>query len=191
MVAHLPPLPCQPLRHTLKRIRAGGSVGPRMDASRTVGRDCIARAHLRRPVGMIEIMKCARIDHYADPRAAAFGARDHVLAILRRRHVIGGADQDQGWHAGTPGSRVEAVATGIERDRGSEVGLLIGFALRADSPQHAAAAVRPAEQRDVVRPYVGLLAQPPSRRIGIGDPLAVGTYRTVASGALAAEPSRA
>src|SRR5262245_61844388 len=116
------PSPSQPLRHTLERIRTGGGVGSSVNAARAVGRDRIARTHLRRPIRMIEIMKCARIDHNSNSCAAAFGASDHVLAILWRRYVIGGADQDQRWDAGAPGGRVKTVATWIERHRGSEVG---------------------------------------------------------------------
>src|SRR5262249_30177590 len=97
------------------------------------------------------------------------------------------ADQNQRWHAGAPGGRVEAAAARIERDRGSEVGFVVGFALRANGPQHTGATVRPAEQRDTVSPHLGLLAKPPPRRVGIGDPLVVGTYRTVADCALGAE----
>src|SRR5262245_65674724 len=103
-----------------------------MDAPRTIGRNRIARAYLRRPIGMVEIVECTRIDHHGNPGAAAFGAGDHVLTILRRRYVIGGADQDERRDAGAPGSRVKAAATGIERDRGSEVGLVVGLAVRAD-----------------------------------------------------------
>src|SRR6202030_3430802 len=119
------------------------------------------------------------------------GARDHMFAILRRCYVIGSADQDQGWHAGGTGSGVEGAATGIKRDGGPEVEFVVDSTLRADGPQHAAAAVGPAKQGNMVGPHVGLLLKPPPRRIGVGHPLIVRASGTVVGGGLIADSARA
>src|SRR5262245_61336233 len=101
----------KPLADPVDRIGARGRVGAGMHASRAVGAVSVPGEQAHRIVGAIELVIGARIDDDRYLRAAAAGARDHLLARRGRRPVIAAAGQNQGWDAGAPGEVTQPPAT--------------------------------------------------------------------------------
>src|SRR6185295_8934205 len=120
-------LPAKPLGHALERVGAGGRVGAAVHAAAAVRRKRQAGAHLQRPVRMVEIVVRAGIDVNLDPGAAAPRAGHHLLADRSRGLVVGPPDQNQRRHPRAPGGVAEAPAAWIKRDRGAEIGTVVGL----------------------------------------------------------------
>ncbi len=162
-----------------------------MHPSRSVGGGNNPAQNLDRQIGLVESVIGAGIDRDRHLRTAAARVRDHLLAGLGGRPVVGGANQDQGRHTGAPTQCVEFPAAGIEGDRGAKIWMsLIGGWSSTDCIKHGGRPVRPAEREHAVGFHEGLVLQPAPGGVGVGDPLATGAHLALADAALRSEAAR-
>src|SRR5207253_8577025 len=117
------------------------------------------RELLDRQVWPVEVVIRARIDLDPDVRAARRRRLDELLARLGQRPVVALADQHERGDGARPRHAMAALVAhgGIEADGGTKVAPreLGGSseAVGAHAEQRDAAALRPADDRDAIRPH--------------------------------------